>query len=306
MSMKFKDDFSEESQLLNEAKNREISRRMVEIYLWALVSIAALSRFLIDVLTRQENFIEVIYARSFDLFLSFCIILFPLIFRQVFGRFPLESLRRLRAQRQRENADSSGNPHQAITADNAEIIILSDSLSAETLASSSAIKLFSYYSSTSRKLSQNIYSRAGIYLLTGVLVAFSGLVFFYIQTADRGFQDTSLTERIAEMAPRFGILIFIELIAFFFLRQYRSAMDEFRYFEAIKRCREETLALMRIAEDAGLLINPIEWINSGSFFSKAGVIQKEQSSEIIESRKLEKNELDLLEKILDTLSRGKK
>ena len=108
------------------------------------------------------------------------------------------------------------------------------------------------------------------------------------------------------MAPRFGILFFIELIAFFFLRQYRSAMDEFRYFEAIKRCREETLALMRIAEDSGLKISPIDWVNSGSFYSKAGLIQKDQSSEIIESRKLEKNELELMEKVLEVLSRSKK
>ena len=50
--------------------------------------------------------------------------------------------------------------------------------------------------------------------------------------------------QFSALAPRFGILFFIELIAFFFLRQYKAAMEEFRYYEAIKRQREETLALV--------------------------------------------------------------
>jgi len=117
---------------------------------------------------------------------------------------------------------------------------------------------------------------------------------------------------LVTLAPKFGILFFIELVAFFFLRQYRAAMDEFRYYEAVKsyeavkRNREETLALIRIAADSGKPIDPIDLVKNESFFSKAGVLGKDQSSEIIESRKLEKNELDLLEKVIDVVSRSKK
>ena len=41
------------------------------------------------------------------------------------------------------------------------------------------------------------------------------------------------------LLPGFGILFFIEFVAFFFLRQYRSAMDEFPVYDAIRRNREE-------------------------------------------------------------------
>jgi hypothetical protein len=51
-------------------------------------------------------------------------------------------------------------------------------------------------------------------------------------------------ENLLHTLPRFGILFFIETIAFFFLRQYRTAMDEYRYFEAIKRKREENFVLL--------------------------------------------------------------
>ncbi len=46
-------------------------------------------------------------------------------------------------------------------------------------------------------------------------------------------------ERALVLLPGFGILFFIEFVAFFFLRQYRSALDEFRYYDAIRRNREE-------------------------------------------------------------------
>jgi len=39
---------------------------------------------------------------------------------------------------------------------------------------------------------------------------------------------------------------------------------------------------------------------------KAGVIAKDQSTKILESRKLEKNELDILEKVIDVVYRSKK
>lgn len=111
---------------------------------------------------------------------------------------------------------------------------------------------------------------------------------------------------LISLAPKFGILFFIEFVAFFFLRQYRSEMDEFRYYEAIKRNREETLALIRIAVDSGKAFDPLELVKNECFFSKAGVLDKGQSTEIIESRKLEKNEIELLEKVLDVVSRSKK
>jgi hypothetical protein len=65
-------------------------------------------------------------------------------------------------------------------------------------------------------------------------------------------------------------------------------MDEFHYYEAITRNREETLALIRINTDNDSPIDPLEMVKYNSFFSKAGVLESGQVSEIIESSKLEK------------------
>lgn len=291
-------------------RRRELTNRVTEMYLWMIASLVVAGGILFDILGRRGPPLEVISVRYVELLLAFATFFFPWVFRLIFGALPLESLRRKRVQRHLEAptrpVETRGETQRTVEIQEAEIRVLSDALSTDELSSSPATKLFAYYAASSRRLSQSIYSRAGVYLLVGVFVAFSGLAFFYAQTAQLAPSPQAGMALLVTLAPKFGILFFIELVAFFFLRQYRAAMDEFRYYEAIKRNREETLALIRIAADSGKPIDPIDLVKNESFFSKAGVLAKDQSSEIIESRKLEKNELDLLEKVIDVVSRSKK
>ena len=277
------------------------------MYLWMIASMVVAGGIVFDILALRAPPLTVISVRYVEFLLAFLTFFFPWIFRLIFGALPLESIRRKRAQRQLETTDRLHESSSGVDIRNAEIRVLSDAMSTDDLASSSATKLFAYYAANSRRLSQSIYSRAGVYLMVGVFVAFSGLAFFYAQTVQ--ISPPSATDGLPlliTLAPKFGILFFIEFVAFFFLRQYRSAMDEFRYYEAIKRNREETLALIRIAVDSGKSFDPIELVKTESFFSRAGVLDKGQSTEILESRKLEKNELELLEKVIDVVSRSQK
>ncbi len=287
---------------------REGFNRVIEVYLWMAFSIIVAGRPLFEMATTGVSLSKIFDFRYLEFLAAFLVLVFPFVFRLIFGAFPLESVRRRRAQRQLELPEQLQARTEGTEIQNAEIRLLSDSLSTEELSQAQATKLFAYYASSSRRLSQSIYSRAGVYLLVGVFVAFSGLAFFYSQTpkfSDYSKSPDTMLLMIA-FAPNFGILFFIELVAFFFLRQYRSAMDEFRYYEAIKRNREETLALIRLAADSGKPFDPIDFVKSESFFSKAGVISKDHSTEILESRKLEKNELELLEKVIDVVSRSKR
>lgn len=55
--------------------------------------------------------------------------------------------------------------------------------------------------------------------------------------------------RFLEYLPRFGILFFIEYIAFFFLKQYRILMEEYRYYESIKRQRQDVLSVYLLIQE---------------------------------------------------------
>lgn len=282
-----------------------------EGFFWVFISILFGSVLLVSSITLPQG------APLSDLFnvvlLVLAVIFLPYIFRLIFGFYPIQ-FSRMRRRRYEQ-------------------------LKLNSLEPKSPTELFASYAFSSRRLADDIYLRAGVYLLVGVILAFLGLAFFYTETGktiylerageDRQEATSEPTKAISlmsqtisseeqqlsalgpslllTMAPKFGILFFIELLAFFFLRQYRSAMDEFRYYEAIKRNREEMLALIVMLDKSEKPVDAMELLKIGSFFSKGGsILSAGSSTEIIETRKLEKNELDLLDKVVDVVSRSKK
>lgn len=295
-------------------ERREAFANLLEWALWAIAAVLLLIRPLTE-LARGYS-LNALYPAFYPSFVNaLMVLLFPVVIRLIFGALPIAIFRHRFAgifgstASARAMFKTSRGRSSAVGAKARVTPTTRSEVSSEDLALRSTLQLFGYYdAASSRQLSQNIYNRAGVYLLIGVIVAFSGLAFFYSQTGKLGDvgDSVALGRLVEELVPRFGILVFIEIVAFFFLRQYRAAMDEFRYFEAVKRNREETLALIRMCSDAEKKIDPIELVKSQSFFSQAGILQPGQTSELLESRKFEKNELDLLEKVVDALSRSKK
>lgn len=151
---------------------------------------------------------------------------------------------------------------------------------------------------SSEQLSNTILSRGNLYLFLGILFSICGLVFFYTQAHILNPGD-AITHQIIALLPNFGVLFFIELISFFFLKQYRVTMDEFRYYEAIKRSREEILTIVKLHLSIGKESDLSNILDKISFSSQVGKLESGQSTELLESRKLDKNELDSLTRIIE-------
>lgn len=293
-----------DAEIVRQVIVREKNSREMELYLWGFASVGVLGGVFIDLLIGRDPG-QVMSQRYSDFMIALMVLFFPVLFRLIFNAYPVELLRRKRLL-----IDSLGTPEvskasvAASKIRSAEVTALSEVIERGDHANFSASELFSYYASTSRNLAQNLYGRSGVYLLVGVFVAFSGLAFFYMETlSSTAYKGMEL---VIVLAPKFGILFFIELVAFFFLRQYRSAMDEFRYYEAVKRKREETLALIQLTFEGGKGAEVLELVKNGCFFSEGKFLGKDQTTEIIESRKLEKSELEVLEKIIEVVSGSKK
>lgn len=284
----------------NRKKYQELQYLQIESSLWLMGAFFFIfSAVLQKIFPSAEEF-SFFPDRDFSFAFGISLIFFILIFRLIYRKLPIQTLR-----------EKLSEPSQS--KDSFELKYLPDgraeeqsiqTLNSDGLSTASCVDLLAYYAHSSKSLSESLFSRAGAYLLVGVSVAFSGLLFFYYQTT-----DLANSESIAiavSLAPKFGILFFIELVAFFFLRQYRSAMDEFRYYESIKRKREETLALIQLANTQQVEIDIFELIKNESFFSRPHTIRTNESSEIIESRKLERNELDVLEKVIEIIAKTKR
>ncbi len=247
------------------AKTSLMRHRLIELSIWTgialFVSAKALIRFVLN-LFGGESLWQVAssiarYNAGVLLFSAF-IALLPIFVFQIFGDLPFPLLRRrlLAASQFRQfrvnTAAGSVSIDTVSLNDPASVAdAIETGLSIEAARCLGPRDLLALYAERTSDLTRRIYARAGIYLLAGVTVSFVGLAFFYNGSRDLP-ASTDHVDHILGFVPGLAILFFIEFIAFFFLRQYRAAMDDFRYFDRVRRSREDNLIILKMfAEDPG-------------------------------------------------------
>lgn len=150
--------------------------------------------------------------------------------------------------------------------------------------------------SESKKNAERLFSRSSNCLLVGCVISILGVFVFYLLNMQASQEATDLTSRLLQILPRFGVLFFIEYIAFFFLKQYRILMEEYRYYEAIKRERQDILSVYLLIKEYNdkpeIQKTIIDYIDKHS--AKVPYIT---GSHKIKTEKLVYDDLDLLSKV---------
>lgn len=242
-----------------------------------------------------SDFIFVARDHSLELSLGIIIAIFPLAFYQVFGCTPFNYMR--------SRKPAGENIYNIEVVGDSKVVIDTKEIAPKVPPNELQAIGFLYNAYTqSSELASKLYKRAGIYLVFGVVIATGGLVFFSLQKFNVSEADKLFTVSI-KMLPYVGILFFIEFIAFFFLRQYRQAMHEFRYFESIKRTRESQIFIYLSLSDEFKKNSPSDFVSCLNLFGQHGILNGGQTSEILELEKNSKSELEL---VLDIISAIKK
>lgn len=150
--------------------------------------------------------------------------------------------------------------------------------------------------SDSNVIAERTYSRAGVYLLTGIVIAILGIAVFVAYTKEMK-QEREFTVVILDLLPKFGVMFFVEFIAFYFFKQHRVLMDEFRFYESIKRQRQSNLVIVKLANENETLLNSV----SGhiKLFDNPDKMGANETTGLNELRKLSNEELGIFHKILD-------
>ena len=152
----------------------------------------------------------------------------------------------------------------------------------------------------STDISERIYSRSGVYLLVGCLTAFTGVAIFY-SPLFKITSSTDVVQRLLDYLPRFGALFFIEFIAFFFLKQYRIMLEEYKYYEAIKRKRQDNFTIRKIIEEnkdkPEILKIIIEALNQ----TKIKKLANGGTTEIFETKKMINQDMDIYSKVTELI-----
>nr|VFK35197.1 MAG: hypothetical protein BECKMB1821I_GA0114274_11043 [Candidatus Kentron sp. MB]VFK77188.1 MAG: hypothetical protein BECKMB1821H_GA0114242_11083 [Candidatus Kentron sp. MB] len=258
-----------------------------EYFLWFIAGCLIAARFIVMSLLYPNEMNAVFREYYFELLIGVVVAVFPFVYYQIFSAYPLQSIRK------KDSAPS------IVVQGNENVVHISkeDSIKTDYEQIEGGIGLLTQLVANAEDLSNKIYRRYGVYLVFGVLIAFSGILYFSFQsisvTENQDFKSLLLT-----LAPRFGILFFMEFIAFFFLKQYRAAMDEFRHYDSIRRNRESQLALYMIASRDFKEADFSKVVDKMGFFDRVGVLSQGETTEIIEASKINKNELETAKEFL--------
>lgn len=277
-----------------EPANIRISRhssRITELYLWMGIGIII---YLPELIFMKSYDIERIIFESYNkLLLSIGVVIFPILFNLIFGVLPLEAIRK-----RREASSINTSKEKYKDANKQE-----DKEKAEVLSEEDRnIHVLELHLNEANTLANKIYSRAGAYLLVGCLIAFAGISIFYSplfgtinNTENPGYLDI-----IFNYLPRFGALIFIELIAFFFLKQYKIMMEEFRYYERIKRRRQDNLAILKLIEESKDEVTLNKILEYCVFeASTTRELNGDTTTELLEVHKQNGNDLELFDRVIE-------
>jgi Putative DNA-binding domain len=151
-----------------------------------------------------------------------------------------------------ENASA---PSQAKGQDMAEKLTVESETGREddpsdTAADDNTDVMLAAVSERARFLANRMESRTNTYMIVGVFMGLCGMLFWFLSLRNVLSGQTTLTQFIEVAIPRVTILLFIELLAGFFLRQYRIGVEDFKYFFEIEQSADWKRISHRILKEA--------------------------------------------------------
>ena len=268
---------------MNSLKDGRIIRFSIiksEFYLWYIFAWMPILYIIYQTLTTGGSFdlVYLISRYSFALCLSIFFILFPIFFNFIFMKYPFEFIR---SKVTKTEAESSMNTLENIDSIDRQI-------------------------KESTQIAERIYSNSRAYLMIGCVVSVAGVVVFnspFLQAS--ATQSGDWTLRMFDLLPRFGALFFIEYIALFFFKQYRILLEDYRYYEAIKRDRQNIKLLLEQIEkhsaNQDVLKIIIEYLNQHSVH-----IPTFNGDHKLQSEKALYDDMNLITKVTELITSIKK
>ena len=295
-----------------------------EIVLWGLLALVPIVAFWDPYEVREAGLLYFLtryfFSSSIGL-IALAFLFIPLTFWYIFSRTPLAYFR-ARKRKGEEVDEEAAEPDELQALDQIEIDETAsleeappseetgDATSEAAIVVDIALRRLDEAVYRSRAAKNTALRRANVQLFAGALIGLLGLVAFF--ALESAFSESDMPElkgvwqmaawRFLETLPRITVLVFIELMAGFFLRQYRIAMEEYRYFE--KSFREQELLRVSYlirrdhSERSELLKLSHLLVESRS----SGVLQEGETTQILEVQKMASNEFQgLYDRVLETV-----
>jgi hypothetical protein len=148
-----------------------------------------------------------------------------------------------------------------------------------------SLELFSQDVAVTTIRADAIFARSTLLLVGGIIMAFIGVSIFYV-TLPETSKDEALNAYWPHVVRPTGVLIFIEAISWFLLRQYRAQVEDYKWFYRLYLKRANFLAAMRILDKSP--VRPEDVFIAACLVQEdlSGRLKKGESTEGLEAIKI--------------------
>jgi hypothetical protein len=162
-----------------------------------------------------------------------------------------------------------------------------------------AVDLFALEVTAAEERAQILLSRSTLLLGAGIIMAFVGVAVFYV-TLPEATRDDRYPDYLFHAIRPTGVLIFLEAIAWFLLRQYRALIEDYKWFHRLYLKRANYLAAIRLFEKE--VVRPEDVFVAASLIREdlSGRLQKGETTEGLEA--LKQGEDDPVSQLIKTIA----
>ena len=160
-----------------------------------------------------------------------------------------------------------------------------DAQGGAAMHSRTSLELFSADVAATGLRAEALFSRSTLLLIGGIIMSFIGVAIFYV-TLPETKGDEQLSSYWPKVVRPTGVLIFLEAIAWFLLRQYRSLVEDYKWFYRLYLKRSNYLIACRLLSRDN--IRPEDMFIATSLLQEdhSGRLRPGETTEAIESLKL--------------------
>ncbi|XOI97572.1 hypothetical protein ACMX2M_16760 [Paenibacillus polymyxa] len=279
-----------------------MSRRIMELYLWlAIALIISAPQIYFWLRFRDPSYFFENYTNF--LFSTFTFI-FPILYQLIFGQLPLESIRNQRKKTLLKHSNRQVSKSESVQED--KVIESSNESRSSNSLEETELEIFLIDQiKQSSEIANKIFSRSGAYLLIGCLIAFGGVMIFLYYGSIGEQNSYDLQSLMIQFLPKLGSLFFVEFVAIFFLKQSKLMMEEYRYYDKLKRIRQDNLSIIKIVKENEGKNNVETILEHCNFERNPRFLAKDETTEILEAQRLLNEERDPLEKIIELIKLAK-
>ena len=130
----------------------------------------------------------------------------------------------------------------------------------------------------------DLYTRSTLLLICGILMAFVGVGIFYV-TLPQYQEGEPITSYLSKAVRPSGVLVSVEAIAWFLLRQYRALIEDYKWFHRVYLKRANYLAAYKLIEPED--VRPEALFLAANLLNEnlSGRLSQYESTESLEAQK---------------------